>query len=151
MAHQKFHFMFIGFLHEKIPVHPQVCCPADRVRTKELTKKSLFANRPKHCPGDEESLLISFGFHCRYRLGLFITIIALLCRAAVLCIQKQILFHILSYLPSCALTAEISFSCVMSFCSKAAMTSSSTVSLVMIWWMVTTSVCPCRQSLALVC
>lgn len=86
--------------------------------------------------------------------------IPLRCRHTVGFFQKQSLIHSLSSglsLSSCfhvssrALTAEISFSCVMSFCSRATITSSSTVSLVIMWCMVTTCVWPCRQRRALVC
>ena len=45
-----------------------------------------------------------------------------------------------------AFTAAINFSCVTSLDASADSTSSSTVSFVTIWWMVTVSFCPCRQS-----
>lgn len=145
-------FIFVEVFDQKVKVHFEVSGAAHRIVPQQLTEQAGFPDGTEHRIRNCEANFIVLGLGCCHRLGSFIAVIAVFeaqTSIAVFLVQKQNLIH--SHSSSRALTAEISFSCVMSFCSKAAITSSSTVSFVMMWWMVTTCVWPCRQRRALVC
>ena len=67
------------------------------------------------------------------------------------CCQSGLIIFLTGSFYSHTITAAISFSCVASFDADAASTSSATVFLVTIWWILTVYSCPCRQRRAFGC